>query len=251
MTIGTVTIDEIAIAYGRLFREFVPHYYRYISHWKHKYDANNITFDIGVSDNEWTFDAHVFEDDSAPNNYKIELSIGIFIRLACLLHELIEESPDLLSCAKSEKRAIAVVVRGFEDAINIAPDGGIFDDDNDSTKRYYASKFHPIFFTEESSRAQHAALSEHWNFKCTEVILSREFAIPVFWMIDFIVYHEISHVLLRHFTRLGQKKGRFGVSEACSVDQTLHNNRQLAEFHADNLAMHLLVNSLPGTQAAT
>ena len=67
---------------------------------------------------------------------------------------------------------------------------------------------------------------------------------PFLWVIDFLVYHEMSHLLLRHSAYLSGAMGTNHSIIAQSQNDPFYQNH-LIELHADQLACSIAIQTLP------
>ena len=126
------------------------------------------------------------------------------------------------------------------------PNSSLYDWEGHSDLIVMDSRLNPLLQQYADETSYQAAFDEHWNdYWSEDVITNNKIATPFFWVIDFIVYHELSHIILRHLDMYDNDTLLQELSRTSGVNMDILQNRVLAEAHADWYASQLLCATLP------
>lgn len=232
--------SEIYEYYKELFHEFEPYYMKlfdsYAKTLSLSYNSLTITIDEGV----WNFQAVVRWKNG---DYIIHISKGLFLRLIFLVNCLIRPRINLGIINNYDG---VMVINAF-DMFFKNPDFSFYDNDNnEDLKKSIRRELHPVLFDYDSQEEYEFELHKYWSGVFSEQeIRNRETAIPFFWVLDFVIYHEMSHVLLGHLKLF---EDRSQESEDLKPEDVLQ--QRYMEGHADYFAAQMLGRSLQEIGAA-
>jgi hypothetical protein len=236
--VAGLSVSEIYKYYEDLFCEFQPYY-------KTQFDihAKELSFSydkiaINIDVEEWNFQARV---SRVNNNYIINISKGLFIRLVILINCLIRPKIDFGLVSDN-----AFVIKAY-DFLYKNPDKSVYDYiENDDLRAEVLPVLHPILFDYTSKKDHEFEMDKFWSgVFLSEEIKNKHTTIPFFWVLDFIIYHEMSHVLLRHLEFVKKEFNENTISERGQFKGDVLKRKRYIESHADHYAAQILARSLP------
>lgn len=231
--------------YKSLFDEFIPYYFNIFSTWAYRYCSHCTYLDITIDETDWGDNVKTIRinDDS----YQIKIPKGLFERIAFLVFEL----------SRIRKNVTTIVLSGNQESWK-NPDFSMYD------YTYFEnaveevglispnSYLRPLLHDYKGDQALYEKeFDEKWSVPWpAQQIYNRKRAIPFFWIIDYIIFHEMSHILLKHFDYYDIAKTNNIIMEATLAIDEIYFKRHLIELHADIQSTCMLVCSLEQFQKA-
>jgi len=209
-----------------------PYYTNVFNAWAKQYSFAYESLDIVIKEEWWTNNVTVRE--VASGKYIIEIARGIFERLAYIIR-IMGQTEIVTSIMHTETH---------EDVWK-NPDFSFYDE-FERIDFPIQEFIRPLFYNYgEDQEAYNNDFNKYWPcYWREEDIENMQNSIPFLWVVDFLIYHEMSHILLRHLELIKQNNSNSSIREF-----TLGNNepfyaRHLMELHADTQAAFIAVQTL-------
>jgi hypothetical protein len=218
--------------YESKFYEFIPYYLNNFSIWANKYNLNYNKLDIIIDESNWKDDVHVILNN---HEFQIRFPKGLFERLIYFISLVI------LKPITTDK----VIIDAFGDYWK-NPDGSIYDYIKLPHIDFSLSYLGPLLYDYDDDQEKYEKeFNKYFSQYYNNDILSHHYYIPFFWVIDFILYHEMSHILLRHFEYYDKFKKDNLITETKLDLNEISFQRHLIELIADTQSSFMLIHSLP------
>jgi hypothetical protein len=213
----------------------VDKFYTFEGHYQANYDSllrahsikkRPIRFNVELSD--CTRNARSLEDERNPGRYIITIPLGFLIRIAINVYALNIDLGNRQPWPRGMRSIFSC------EWMHRVPGGLNFADHGDHDRHRFPDKFEIIFFDCRDRELFWREMEKHWSSEFSyDIALREEAYFPFFWALDFIIYHEMAHIILGHI-------------EYAKLDRDGYNDDALyLEGAADYLAAKMLVNSIP------
>lgn len=229
--------------YKSLFMELQPYYLNQFSYWADQYNLKYTKLEIIIDETNWGDDVSVipFED----NGYLIKFPKGLFERLIYLVNLLI----------RTPMNTSTIIVDAFSDYWK-DPDFSFYDTAKYEYRNHFdfsKTRLGPLLHDYDGNQSLYENdLNKFWSTSWPQQeIFNRQNSIPFLWVIDFIIYHEMGHILLRHIEYYEKFKQQKFINEINLDIDEIYFNRHLVELHADIQSTMMLVASLDKFQKAS
>jgi hypothetical protein len=233
------TRESLYYYYRSSFTKRIPHYRKIFNEWAYRFSLRYKNLRIAIDETNWKDDVTASITDK--DCYLITIPKGLFERFAYLTNLL----------ARTKKNEVCTI---FE--LEIAwkdPDKSFYDFVEDCPDTFMPDSFlRPLLHDYKNDcELYEEEFNRHWSKSWPKrEILNKHSTKHFFWIIDFIVYHEMSHILLRHFDKYQKAKDDSSIIESVFCADELFIDRHLIELHADIQAATMQACSINEFKAA-
>jgi hypothetical protein len=193
---------------------------------------------LEIDDDEWRPNAYARRLDD--KSYRIGITRGLFERLIYLVNLLVRSPPDRST----------LYISGCDYAWK-DPDVSLYDYRDDSDLVLTEPRLRPLLAAYNDAATYERDFDLSWGVSWPAAqVQNRTSALRFYWVINFVVFHEMSHILLRHLEKSKSAHNLAVISETTSTAEVPLERRRLMEGQADFQATTMLVYTLPGLREA-
>ena len=233
MTISEKCSREEYYEYHKsLLMKFDSYYKNVFDSWATNYKFSYRDLKITIIDHWWN--NNVVVSNESPGEYIIKISRGIFERLSHIVRLMMH----------TDLNAAVMITEVFEDVWKNPYFS--FYDEFERIDFYVNNHAKPLFhnYGEDSELYNNDFNKYLCGYWPAGVLNDFHCSIPFLWVLDFLIYHEMSHILLRHFELLKNRSNKTVIREFRLANNEPFYERHLIELHADIQAAFMAVQTL-------
>jgi hypothetical protein len=232
------TRESLYAFYKKTFAELSPHYLRIFDGYARDLKLSYEQILLEIDDDQWRSNAYARCLDE--RRYRISITRGLFERLIYLVNLLVRAP-----------RNRSVLFVSSCDFFWKDPEVSLYDYRDDSDLLLTDAKLRPLLAAYNDGAAYERDFDAYWGVSWPAAeVQDRAKVGPVFLVIDFVVFHEMSHIQLRHLEKSEAARKLGVISETSGSAEEPGDRRRLIEGHADFHATSMLIATLPALQQA-